>query len=490
MPKIRPKDLSVKYSEYLKEEKFIEFSVNEKSIENKSLFCKTCKKDIKCVQRSHLEQHIQRISHIESKEKIQNFNLTQNDFNRELCKLCAETIIPFHKINDPLFKNFIEKFTQFKCPEESNLRKYVLPSIYDKKIEEIKNELKDDYIWLSVDETTDTMGRHVCNVLVGPLNKNKPNKSYLLNTEFIPKTNNMTILLSIMTALNILWPEGIKYDKLLLFLTDAATYMKLTAEKLKEIFPKVLHLTCLCHGLNNVCDFIAKKHPKVNKLISLGKAVFVKCDSRKELFGASCIGLPIPPNPIRTRWSSWLLAVEYYDKYYIKFKETVLNMNSNKSQNLKELHEFLRNDSNIIEELHFIAKNLMNLTETIKQLETENLLLSESIGKIEAIESQLKSVEENYEFPVYQELERVLNKNIGFRQIKRISNIIKGVSTEQFTDKLVMEEIMSFIRAPITTCANERSFSKYNLILTERRHMLSDLTIKYLLILNFNKKNL
>ena len=489
MPKVRPKDLSVKYSEYLKEEKFSAFSLNEKSIDNKTLFCETCSKDIKCVKKYDLEQHILRVSHIESQKNYRNINLTQNDFNKELCRLCAETIIPFNKINDPLFKNFIEKFTQFKCPEESNLRKYVLPSIYSEKIEEIKNELKDDYIWLSVDETTDTMGRHVCNVLVGPLNQNKPNKSYLLNTEFIPKTNNLTILLSIMTALSILWPEGIKYDKLLLFLTDAATYMKLTAEKLKEIFPKVIHLTCLCHGLNNVCDFISKKHPNVNKLISLGKAVFRKCDSRKELFGASCTGLPLPPNPIRTRWSTWLLAAEYYDKNYIKFKETVQSMNSVKSQNLKELHELLKNDSNIIEELRFIAKNFMNLTKIIKQLETENLLLSESIGKIGTIESELKCIEENYEFPVFQELERVLNKNTGFRIIKQISNIVSGLRSEQFTGNLVIDEIMSFIRAPITTCANERSFSKYNLILTERRHMLSDLTIKYLLILNFNKNN-
>ena len=65
--------------------------------------------------------------------------------------------------------------------------------------------------------------------------------------------------MSIMTALSILWPNGIKYDRVLLFLSDAAPYMDKTAEKMKEIFPKILHLTCLCHGLNNVCQFIFEK---------------------------------------------------------------------------------------------------------------------------------------------------------------------------------------------------------------------------------------
>ena len=47
-------------------------------------------------------------------------------------------------------------------------------------IETIKDEVKNDKVWISTDETTDVRGRHVTNVLIGSLNPEKPNKSFLI----------------------------------------------------------------------------------------------------------------------------------------------------------------------------------------------------------------------------------------------------------------------------------------------------------------------
>ena len=69
----------------------------------------------------------------------------------------------------------------------------------------------------------------------------------------------------------VLWSEGIKFDKILLLITDAANYMKLSGKTMiSELYPKMTHLTCLAHALHNVCEEIRKDFPLVNRLIACG----------------------------------------------------------------------------------------------------------------------------------------------------------------------------------------------------------------------------
>ena len=48
------------------------------------------------------------------------------------------------------------------------------------------------------------------------------------------------------------------------------------------------------------------------------------------------------------------------------------------------------------------------------------------------------------------------------------------------------DEIICFKNAPITSCDVERSFSKFKLILTERRESFTLENIKYIMIINCN----
>ena len=114
------------------------------------------------------------------------------------------------------------------------LAKSYLPLLSDEIIDTIKNELENDRIWISTDETTDIKGRHVTNVIIGPLNPEKKNKSYLIDSKFVPKADNINVYLTVMTALSLLWPKGVNNDKVLLFITDAASYMMTTANNLKQ----------------------------------------------------------------------------------------------------------------------------------------------------------------------------------------------------------------------------------------------------------------
>ena len=133
--------------------------------------------------------------------------------------------------------------------------------------------------------------------------------------EFIENTKHQFVQ-SVNTALTILWPDGIKYDKVLLFLTDAASYMKTAGVVLCGTCPKLTYLTCLAHGVHNVCEYIAKEYQNVNDLISLGKKMILKATERRFLFKEMFPETTLLPQPVRTRWGSWQNAAEYYSRNF------------------------------------------------------------------------------------------------------------------------------------------------------------------------------
>jgi hypothetical protein len=67
-----------------------------------------------------------------------------------------------------------------------------------------------------------------------------------------------------------------KYEKVLLFVSDGAQYMLKTGKLLKERYTNMLHVACIAHALNRICEFIRNKFPDVDKLISTCKKKFLK----------------------------------------------------------------------------------------------------------------------------------------------------------------------------------------------------------------------
>ena len=93
--------------------------------------------------------------------------------------------------------------------------------------------------------------------------------------------------------MNLLWPNGIQYQGLLLFVTDAASYMMKAGTALKVIFPNMTHLTRLAHGLHRVAETIHANFPLLDKFVFSVKKVFVKAPTRK---GASkTVAQSVPP---------------------------------------------------------------------------------------------------------------------------------------------------------------------------------------------------
>ena len=92
-------------------------------------------------------------------------------------------------------------------------------------------------------------------------------------------------------------------------------------QTLKVLYPKMLHVTCCAHGLHRLAEEIRSKFPSVNNLISTVKKIFSKAPSRINAFKKVLPTTPLPPQPVVTRWGTWLEAAFYYAEHVDKIKE-------------------------------------------------------------------------------------------------------------------------------------------------------------------------
>lgn len=92
-----------------------------------------------------------------------------------------------------------------------------------------------------MDETTDVNGRYIFPMLLQE-NRilNQPNH-FLLCCEEQGKCNRKTIAQLFNDAMDILWPNGIKNDNVLLFLTDVTPYMCKAVSVMNKFYQKMIH---------------------------------------------------------------------------------------------------------------------------------------------------------------------------------------------------------------------------------------------------------
>jgi len=143
------------------------------------------------------------------------------------------------KLQNKTFKHFLEKYTNKIISDESTLRKGYVFQCYIDTIQKIRSYAENKKIWVTLDETMDTEGRYVVNVVVGTLELNGCRKHFLINTEVLEKVNYCTISKLFDRSLQIIWPNGIKHDHVLLLLSDAAPYMVKAGKAIKVFYSKM-----------------------------------------------------------------------------------------------------------------------------------------------------------------------------------------------------------------------------------------------------------
>jgi len=102
-------------------------------------------------------------------------------------------------------------------------------------------------------------------------------------------------------------------------------------KSIKSFYPKIVHVTCVTHGLHRVAEEIRLQFSKVDDLIFNVKKNGLKAPSRTIIFRNIAPNLELPPQPILTRRGTWLNAALYYCDNLEIIKEILLQLNSEDS---------------------------------------------------------------------------------------------------------------------------------------------------------------
>lgn len=142
-------------------------------VNDKEIYCNTCSVTLKCSEKAKVKKHLQTKLHSSHGEVIEHFFA-------DLCEAFVAADIPFPKLDNPIFRKFLAKYTNRQIPDQSTIRKVYLPKTYSKVMNKITHNIGNNYYWICADETTDVLGRAVCNVLVGNLNPEVAVKPFLI----------------------------------------------------------------------------------------------------------------------------------------------------------------------------------------------------------------------------------------------------------------------------------------------------------------------
>ncbi len=82
------------------------------------------------------------------------------------------------------------------------------------------------------------------------------------------KTTVEKIILEVVKKLSEIFNGEInRFEAFILSLTDAASYTTKTGKLLQQLMPNLRHITCICHGLYNLCETIRGIGFNVNDII-------------------------------------------------------------------------------------------------------------------------------------------------------------------------------------------------------------------------------
>lgn len=484
----------VKESVKRKAEKYAKDHATFLRADGSLLYCDACDMSVTCERKSQVDQHMKTQKHKRKAEEMlsrtkkarQTFfsaDITtgpESTFYHELCDTFVSANIPLFKINHPKVRAFLKKYCKMNIPDESTLRKHYVTKIYETKLERLRTDLKDEYVWVSIDETTDTCNRYVANVTVGSLKNETKTTPSLLLTQFLEKTNHTTIAQTINEALTLLWPDGIKYEKVLLLATDAAPYMKKAGVILNGLYPKMVHVTCVAHAFHNVAETVRREFPIVDKFIAEASKIFRKAPKRIQKFRELQSDIGLPPQPCLTRWATWLEAAVYYAENFEKFC-SVVNELEDDSGSIIQVKEMIQ-DPDLNAKCCAIAVNFKPLIHALKEIQGQHCV-SEAFRIIDDVKNSV--VHE----AASNKLAAVLEKNKGLKMLHWYNeHILLGHEVIRSEcpppDSPIRQwrsaEFEAAKYSPVVSCYVERCFSRYGNILTDQRHSLSEENLKQL----------
>ncbi len=212
--------------------------------------------------------------------------VTKKGITDIICQGFVSANIPLYKLRN---SGVIDMFNSLGItpPSESSVRN---------RVEKIRQKFNDIKFYLIVDESQIHCKKYV-NIIIG--NIACPNDYYLVEViELSGNASNKNISISVDDCIKF---YGLKRDNFRLLISDAA-------KNLKAFYCNMKHITCF----SQLCIKIKMRFKNVDYLIASIKGLVNKNPSRKKLF--SEVGRI--PDPIVTRWGSWINAALFYVEHF------------------------------------------------------------------------------------------------------------------------------------------------------------------------------
>ena len=381
--------------------------------------------------------------------------IDESSWPYEVTKAFLQSDIPLHKLNaEPLQKLF--KSIKKPLPSQTNSWKCV-DLIAESQMRLIKETVAERKVFLVVDES-DIKGQKYVNSLIGTIDN--PSVTYLVGCKPIDSSPNAAMICQVID--DILKDLSISRENFVLLLSDAARYMISAGTTLKVMYPNLFTVTCIAHLLHN-CALRVKSHfQDVDYLIASIKAATVKNKSRRDLFRE--IGQP--PQPVVTRWGSWIEAALYYAENIIKVTE-IVNSFEDDGVLVRKAKESLACPT-LRSSLLSIYRCYSKLSELIGKLESTKYTIEDAIRDMPALDFG----EDVCGLKLYLDKRLESNEIFAIHQMKN-----QTVSPKTYA---------LLLNCQPTSCSVERSFSLLGKLLAKDRNFNVANVQKYICVL-YNK---
>jgi len=425
---------------------------------NGELFCKLCCTIVNCDKRFRVDSHRSSKKHKKllpattsgaSTSRQSFIAVPKKTFKGKLVEAFLSADIPLYKLQNEKIKELFTSLGQ-PVPSESNCRAHV-SELAEEGIKVLEERFRGKKIFIVADES-EIDGSKYFNILIGDISV--PEKTYVLDCSIVETMNQQVVTTKIDDALKKL---NIERNNFVLLVSDAARYMTACTNTLKTLFPQLFHITCLAHMLHNCAEKVRGHFAEVDNLIAAVKAVTVKNKQRRHKFNE----IGSPPQPVLTRWGTWLNAVEYYAKHLVEVRNIVNSFEGNGVLVLRA--KAAVNDWKVRESLVKIQRDYQVLPQLIKRMENSKYTIKaayEDITKIDLKEDCAK---------IGSYIRKRMEKN---SDISNIVNLRKdGVSPATYAQ---------IQNCQPTSASVERSFSMLRKLLRKDRSFLPENVEKYL----------
>jgi hypothetical protein len=269
--------------------------------------------------------------------------------------------------------------------------------------------------------------------------------------------------------MNLLWPDKVERENVLLIVSDATPYMIKAAKALQLLYPKMIHVTCLAHALRGVAEEVRGSYPEVDKLIANGKKIFIQPPLQVQKFKEEAPTLPLPPKPIVTCWWAWLDGANYYCTNYSPIGKIFSKFDRKDSSSITSVQELF--SVTMSRNLAYIKANFCGISKSITRLKTMGIQLCNAINIVKQTESELSRVQGKAANKVNARLQSVLEQNPGYSTLCNVSDIlcVNEADLGRNEQELSANDLTVFKYSPVRSCDVERSFSRYKILLSDNR---------------------